>query len=68
MTALDELEVVAGELLRADMEAKRLREQMYALVRSLYDSGERPIVIANTAGVTRMRVNQIVNAPTKEAA
>jgi hypothetical protein len=62
VNALADLETIASELLLADTEAKRLREQMYALIRKLYDEGERPIVIANAAGVTRMRINQIVNA------
>jgi DNA invertase Pin-like site-specific DNA recombinase len=67
VTALADLETVAAELRSADATATALREEMYARVRSLYEGGERPITIAEYAGITKQRVNQICNPPEKEA-
>ena len=60
---LTELRTVSDQLLHADMEAKRLRQRMYELVRELYDDGRvRPVDIAEAAGITKQRVNQLIAA------
>lgn len=59
---LDSLTAASAELMQADLTVARARAKLHAMVVELYESGVRPIDIANAAGITRQRVNQIVVA------
>jgi hypothetical protein len=58
---LADIAQIATELREADTQAEQLRFGLHAMIRALYDAGERPIRIAEAAGMTRQRVNQILN-------